>query len=277
MKTDRFQLEVIPIKNILVHEALDPSNSKELINFLKKSQNLSNPIIVAALGEKKYLQLDGMNRIYSFKMLGIKTISAQIVDYNNQEEIELSSWLHIFNGDIKKFLSFIKEDKFLVVSQGKMDQVGHRYIKERDFGRLCTIVTNKKEVFFISTGGSFSEKIKRMNYLVSFYKNNLSRGALPYTLNYDNIKVFFKQYSNDNIIVIFPTFTPQQIIESAKSGVLLPTGITRHLVKGRVLNVNLPLSFFDNKKSLKEQNEEQDKILLKKRSRLYEEATINFE
>ena len=277
MKTDRFQLEVIPIKDILAHEELDPSNSKELINFLKKSQNLSNPIIVAALGEKKYLQLDGMNRIYSFKMLGIKTISAQIVDYNNQEEIELSSWLHIFNGDIKKFLSFIKEDKFLVVSQGKMDQVGHRYIKERDFGRLCTIVTNKKEVFFISTGGSFSEKIKRMNYLVSFYKNNLSRGALPYTLNYDNIKVFFKQYSNDNIIVIFPTFTPQQIIESAKSGVLLPTGITRHLVKGRVLNVNLPLSFFDNKKSLKEQNEEQDKILLKKRSRLYEEATINFE
>lgn len=277
MKTDRFQLEVIPIKDILVHEELDPSNSKELINFLKKSQNLSNPIIVAALGEKKYLQLDGMNRIYSFKMLGIKTISAQIVDYNNQEEIELSSWLHIFNGDIKKFLTFIEKDGSLTVSQGNMSQVGHRYIKESDFGRLCTIVTNKKEVYFISTAGSFSEKIKRMNYLVSFYKNNLSRGALPYTLNHDNIKVFFKQYSNDNIIVIFPTFTPQQIIESAKSGVLLPTGITRHLVKGRVLNINLSLSLFDNKKSLKEQNEEQDKLLLKKRSRLYEEATINFE
>ena len=276
MKTDRFQLEVIPIKDILVHEELDPSNSKELINFLKKSQNLSNPIIVAALGEKKYLQLDGMNRIYSFKMLRIKTISAQIVDYNNQEEIELSSWLHIFNGDIKKFLTFIEKDSSLTVSQGNMSQVGHRYIKESDFGRLCTIVTNKKGVYFISTAGSFSEKIKRMNYLVSFYKNNLSRGALPYTLNHDNIKVFFKQYPNDNIIVIFPTFTPQQIIESAKSGVLLPTGITRHLVKGRVLNINLPLSLFDNR-SLQEQNEEQDKILFKKRSRLYEEATINFE
>lgn len=52
MKTDRFHLEVVPIKNILVHEELDPSNSLELINFLKKSQNLSNPIIVAALGKK---------------------------------------------------------------------------------------------------------------------------------------------------------------------------------------------------------------------------------
>ncbi|KKP52181.1 MAG: hypothetical protein UR42_C0008G0011 [Candidatus Roizmanbacteria bacterium GW2011_GWA2_33_33] len=277
MKTDRFQVEVILIKDILVHEELDPSNSKELINFLKKSQTLSNPIIVASLGGKKYLQLDGMNRIHSFKTLGIKTISAQIVDYNDQEKIELSSWLHILKGDIKEFLNFIKKDKSLIVSQGKMDQVGHRYIKEKDFGRLCTIVTNKKEVFFISTGGNFSEKIKRMNYLVSFYKNNLSRGALPYTLNHDSIKNFFKQYLNDNVIVIFPTFTPQQIIESAKSGILLPTGITRHLVKGRVLNIDLPLSLFNNRKSLKEQNEEQDKILLKKRSRLYEEATVNFE
>lgn len=277
MQTDRFQLEVIKIDDILVHEELDPSNSKELVNFLKKGQTLSNPIIVAALGGKKYIQLDGMNRIYSFKTLGLKTITAQIVDYNNQEEIELSSWLHIFKGDLKKFLDFIQLDKSMVVSQGKMDQVGHRFIKEKDFGRLCTLVTNKKEVFFISTGDNFSEKIKRLNYLVSFYKNNLSRGTLPYTLNHDSIKLFFRQYPDDNIAVIFPTFTPQQIIECAKSGVLLPTGITRHLVKGRVLNINLPLSIFNEKKSLKEQNEEQDKILLKKRSRLYEEATINFE
>ncbi len=270
-------MAVIPIKDIFVHEELDPSNSKELISFLKKSQNLSNPIIVASLGKKKYLQLDGMNRIFSFKKLGIKTITSQIVDYSNQEEIELSSWLHIFKGDIKKFLNFVKKDRSLVINQGRMDQVGHRYIKESDFGRLCTIVTKKKEVFFVSTGGSFSDKIKRMNYLVSYYKDSLSRGALPYTLNHDNIKVFFEQNANDNIIVIFPTFTPQQIIKSAKSGVLLPTGITRHLVKGRVLNINLPLSLFDNKKSLREQNEEQDNILSKKRSRLYEEATINFE
>lgn len=277
MKTDRFHLEVIPIKDILVHEELDPSNSKELVEFLTKSQTLSNPIIVAPLGGGKYLQLDGMNRIYSFKTLGIETISAQVVDYNNQEEIELSSWLHIFNGSVEKFLNFVKKDKTLIVSKGKMSQVGHRYIKEEDFGRLCTVVTKKGEVFFISTGGSFSEKIKKMNFVVSFYKNDLSRGPLPYTLNRDNVKNFFEQYPKDNIIIIFPTFTPQQIIGTAKSTVLLPTGITRHLVKCRVLNINLPLSLFKSNLSLKEQNEKQDKILSQKRSRLYEEATINFE
>lgn len=277
MKTERFLVEIIPIKDILVHEEFDPSNSKELINFLKKSHNLSNPIIVASLGNKKYLQLDGMNRIFSFKKLGIKTISGQIVDYSNQEEIELSSWLHIFKGDIKKFLDFIKKDRSLLIRSGRMDQVGHRYLKESDFGRLVTVVTKEGEVFFISSAGSFSDKIKRMKYLVSYYKNSLSRGVLPYTLSRDSVKLFFDQYPSENIIVIFPTFTPQQIIKAAKSEVLLPTGITRHLVKGRVLNINLPLSLFDNKKSLKEQNQRQDKFLLQKRFRLYEESTINFE
>ncbi|MFA6017037.1 MAG: hypothetical protein WC744_03045 [Patescibacteria group bacterium] len=277
MKTERFQLEVIPIKDILVHEELDPSNSRELVAFLKKSQNLANPIMVASLGGKKYIQIDGMNRIHCFNTMGIKTISAQIVDYNNQEEIVLSSWLHIFKADTKKFLEFIKQDKTLVVTRGKMDQVGHRFMKEDDFGRLCTVVTNKKEVFFISTGDSFFNKIKKLKYVVNYYKNSLSRGVLPYTLNHDNLKVFFKQYKNENNIVVFPTFTPQQIVNAAKSGVHLPTGITRHLVQGRCVNINLPLSIFDNKKSLKEQNEEQDRLLLKKRPRLYEEATINFE
>jgi hypothetical protein len=277
MKTDRFHLEVIPIKDILVHEELDPSNSKELISFLKKSQILSNPIIVAALGQKKYLQLDGMNRIFSFKSLGIKTITGQIVDYNNQEEIELSSWLHIFKGDIKKFLNFSQKDPSLVVTRGRIDQVGHRYLKESDFGRLCTFITKRGEVFFVSTAGNFFDKIKRLNYLVSYYKNSLSRGILPYTLNRDNIELFFDQYLGKDIIVVFPTFTPQQIIKAAKAKVLLPTGISRHLVKGRVLNIDLPLSLFDHKKSLKEQNQEQDKLLLRKRFRLYEEPTVNFE
>ena len=65
-------------------------------------------------------------------------------------KIELSSWLHILKGDIKEFLNFIKKDKSLIVSQGKMDQVGHRYIKEKDFGRLCSIVTDKRKSFYFN-------------------------------------------------------------------------------------------------------------------------------
>lgn len=248
-----------------------------MINYLKKNKVLSNPIIVASLGEKKYIQLDGMNRITCFKKLGIKTIAAQIVDYNDQKKIELSSWLHIFQSDLKELLDFIKKNKNLVINQGRIDQVGHRYIKESDFGRLVSIVTNKNEVFFVSTKGNFSDKIKRINYIVSFYKKSLARGVLPYPFTQDSVKQFFQQYPNFNSIIIFPSFTPQQVIETVKSGVLFPTGITRYIVKGRCLNVNIPLSLFNSKKSLKEQNELLNKLMSQKKCRLYEENVINCE
>jgi len=277
MKTNLFHLEIILIKDILIHEEFDPSNSIKLTEYLKKNKVLSNPIIVASLGGKKFIQLDGMNRITCFKKLGIKTIAAQIVDYNNQREIELSSWLHFFQSDLKELLDFIKKDKNLAINQGRIDQVGHRYIKESDFGRLVSIVTKKNEVFFVSTKGNFSDKIKRLNYIVSFYKKSLARGVLPYPFTQDNVKQFFQQYPNFNNIIIFPSFTPQQVIETVKSKVLFPTGITRYIVKGRCLNINIPLSLFNSKKSLKEQNELLSKLMSQKKCRFYEENVINCE
>ncbi len=277
MKNNLFNLEVIAIKDISVHEEFDPSNSIKLTEYLKKNKVLSNPIIVASLGEKKYIQLDGMNRITCFKKLGIKTIAAQIVDYNDQKQVELSSWLHIFSSDLKKLLNFIKKDKKLLVNQGMIDQVGHRYIKESDFGRLVSFVTKKNEIFFVSTKGNFSDKIKRLNYIVSFYKKDLARGVLPYPFTQDSAQQFFQQYPNFNNIIIFPSFTPQQVIETVKSGILFPTGVTRYIVKGRCLNINVPLSLFDEKKSLKEQNESLSRLISQKKCRLYEENIINCE
>ncbi|PIP62300.1 hypothetical protein COW98_04880 [Candidatus Roizmanbacteria bacterium CG22_combo_CG10-13_8_21_14_all_35_9] len=277
MKNNLFHLEVITIKNILIHEEFDPFISIKLTNYLKKNKVLSNPILVASLGEKQYIQLDGMNRITCFKKLGIKTIAAQIVDYSDQKQIELSSWLHLFQSNLKELLDFIKKDKNLVINQGSIDQVGHRYIKENDFGRLVSIVTKKNEVFFVSTKGNFSDKIKRLNNIVSFYKKSLARGVLPYPFTQDNVKQFFQQYPNFNNIIIFPSFTPQQVIETVKSGFLFPTGITRYIVKGRCLNINVPLSLFNNKKSLKKQNELFNKLMSEKRCRLYEENVINCE
>ena len=124
---------------------------------------------------------------------------------------------------------------------------------------------------------SYSGLYPWLNYLVSYYKKNLARGVLPYPFTQDSVKHFFKQYPNFNNIIIFPSFTPQQVIETVKSNVLFPTGITRYIVKGRVLNIDVPLSLFNDKKSLKEQNEMFDKYILQKKYRIYEEATISFE
>ena len=217
--------------------------------------------------------------------MGLKTILAQVVDYNNQEEVELSSWIHLFKTKQKDFFRHIKKYKILMIKKAHIDQIGPRYIKEKDLGRLVTVVDKKEGSFLVMTAGNFVEKIKRINYIVSFYEHSINRSILPFPMTSRNIRLFFYEHPNlnfydnpdTNLMVIFPNFTPQQIIEVVKAGALVPAGITRHLIKGRCLNVNVPLDFFDNNKSLTWLNRNFDRFLLKKGVRIYEESTIHFE
>ena len=215
MRTDQFHLEIVPIKNILIHEEFDPSRSDDLVKKFKKNNTLIDPIIVASLGDNKYLQLDGMNRMHWFKTLGIKTILCQIVDYNNQEVVKLSSWVHLFQAKREEFSRYVQKNKSLKIQPAEPDDIGPRYIKEKDFGRLVTVIDKSDGAFLISTGGSFINKVKRLNNIVSFYQNNITREILPFDLTRRNIRLFFCEnphllnfYENPktNLMVIFPNF-----------------------------------------------------------------------
>lgn len=285
MKTDNFHLEIIPIEKILPHEKFDFTRSDALLKKIKETNLLTDPVIVAGLGEGYYLQLDGMNRINCFKKLGIKTILAQIVDYNNQEEVKLSSWIHLFKAKREDFFKHIEKNKDLIIKKVHLNEISPRYIKEEDLGRLVTIIDRNVGSFLVLTAGNFIEKIKRLDYVVSFYEKNIRRAILPFPINRRNIRLFFCEYPQlnfydypeANLMIIFPNFTPQQVIEVVKAKILMPAGITRHLIYNRCLNINLPLDFFDNKKSLKQLNKELDQFLSKKTPRFYEESTIHFE
>lgn len=285
MKTDNFHLEIIPIEKILPHEKFDFARSDDLLKKIKKTNLFTDPIIVTELVGGYYLQLDGMNRINCFKKLGIKTILAQIVDYNNQEEVKLSSWIHLFKAKREDFLKYLEKNKNLIIKKAYINEITPRYIKEEDLDRLVTIIDRNLGSFLIFTEGNFIEKIKRLDYIVSFYEKNIHRAILPFPMNRRNIRLFFceypqlnfYEYPDANLMVIFPNFTPQQVVEAVKAKILMPAGITRHLIYNRCLNINLPLDFFDNKKSLKELNKDFDKFLSKKTPRFYEESTIHFE
>lgn len=277
MKTDIFHLQIIPIKDILPHEEFDESRAHPLVERLKKEKQLVNPILVAALTDGKFLQLDGMNRFSAFKILGIKSIICQIIDYNDQEEVELSSWSHLFTASKEKFIVYLSQKCDLVVKKSNIDQVGHRYIKEEGMGRLCTLCGSDKTVYLISTNGNLLEKIEKLNSLVSYYKEKIIRDVLPPHPNAADLDIQFKEHQNTNMMVVFPTFTRHQIVDIVKKGKLFPAGVTRHIIRRRCLNVHAPLSLFDDKQSIEKQNQNLEKMLSKRPFRLYEESTIYFE
>ncbi len=277
MKTDIFQLQIVPIEDIYVHEEYDQSRAFPLVEGLKKEQQLINPIIVAAITGGKYIQLDGMNRYSAFKMLGLKSILCQIIDYNDQESVELSSWSHLFYGEKEKLFNFLTTDLNLTVKQGKFEFVGHRYIKEEGTGRLCTLCTKDGLVYLVSSNGNLTEKIEKLNRVVSYYAKQIVRDVLPPHPNRGDVDFLFSEHQNTNMMIIFPTFTRHQIVDIVKKDRLFPSGVTRHIIRRRCLNIKAPLSLFDPKDSVEVQNENLEKILSNRSFRIYEEPTVYFE
>src|SRR3989338_2685578 len=254
MQNDIFNLQILPVDEILPHEEFDVNRALPLIEQLKKEKVLVNPVLVASLDDGKYLHLDGMNRLSAFKMMGMKSVLTQIIDYNSQDEVELASWVHLFDADKDKFIKFVKDIPGVYLEQGGSDRVGNRYLKEEGTARLCTIVCKAGDVKLVVTSGDLFEKIEKLNKIVSFYSDRITRDVLPRFSRMEQLKLLFSEHPQKNILMVFPTFTRHQIIKVVAQKKLIPAGISRHLFNRRCLNVRVPLSLFDEKKSIEEQN-----------------------
>ena len=276
MKTNIFQIQIVPVEKVLPHEYHDQSRSEPLMKKIRKDGVYTNPIIVTPFGNGSYLQLDGMNRLYAFKSMKMPFIPAQLIDYNDQESVELSSWLHLFPSSIEKVLSYIRNCDCLL-SRGSFKQIGHRYINEEGTGEICTIVDKSFNVYSVSSDGVLPEKIAKLKKIVDFYKGNITRDVLPSTPGQTSLELLFEEHSKSSCMAIFPTFTRHQIIQIVQNGDLFPSGVTRHIIKRRCLNLNIPLSFFTSGRSIEKLNEELDIMLSQKQFRVYEEPTLYFE
>jgi hypothetical protein len=83
------------------------------------------------------------------------------------------------------------------------------------------------------------------------------------------------EYSDLTALVVFPRYTVEQVLQIARDGRLLPSGITRFIIPGRVLRVNIDLAYLKSDKSLSEKNEWLDQLMVAKLAkgniRYYEE------
>jgi hypothetical protein len=82
-------------------------------------------------------------------------------------------------------------------------------------------------------------------------------------------------------IVLFPSWTPSEIVRFARDGDLLPAGITRHVIPGRALNVNVSLDILSIDTPTTSANEWLDQWLTakikRKKVRYYHEPVFVFD
>ena len=83
-------------------------------------------------------------------------------------------------------------------------------------------------------------------------------------------------------LVVFPSYTPEDILAAAQYHAFLPPGISRHIIHGRALRVNYPMDVLRHPYvSLADKNAQlqrwmQDK-LARRHVRYYAEATYQFD
>lgn len=273
-----FHLKIIDAKDIVPHEHYDTTRADSLVEKIKKRQFFTNPILVVNVDNKKYMQIDGMNRYSALKQLGIKSVLAQVVDYNDKNAVDVSTWCHLTTVSKKDFLEKIAEIKEVSCGPVGYKYLRRRYIRNKGSGYLCTIFFDDGSVYRIATNGNLADKINVLKNIVMIYKNKIKRGILPDDANSTDAQQLFKKHNQYTSLIIFPSFTRDQIIDTAVyKQVLFPGGVTRFIIKNRCLNVDFPIKYLQNKKSAAEKNELLEKFLQNKRYRVYEEPTIYFE
>lgn len=69
-----------------------------------------------------------------------------------------------------------------------------------------------------------------------------------------NIRQLKHEYEDMIALVVFPKYEVDQVMQLAQAGRRLPAGITRFIVPGRILRVNIKLSVLKSELSLRDKN-----------------------
>ena len=244
-------LRIIPLELLVEHEYNDAQRTAPLAARLQVEGVLKNPPIVAPLGEgdPRFVVLDGANRTTALQMLGYPHVLAQVVRYEDPP-VTLSTWHHVVCGlDMGDFWKSISEIDGLDLRE--MDLLYARAgLARRDL--LAYTVCADGQVFAASTfAHGLHEKNALLNAMVDTYKD---RGRL-YRAAADHVQEAQRLYPDLTGLVIFPRYEASEVITLARDGELLPTGLTRHLIQGRALRTNYPLSELRSEASLEAKTE----------------------
>ena len=281
------ELKIVPVEDIVIHEHFDKTRSPRLAKIIEEAGVLQDPPIVARLEGGKYVHLDGANRITVFQeenLLNCQHILVQIVDYFDPESVKLSAWCHLTQQDKDSFLSQLQSKGLEPVP---MNCDAARALISEGEDALCCVFFRDGDVFGVQGGNDLESRVKLMNEAVSTYEGRIERDNLePQKGGWKRqIAGLFEKHKSCNILIAFPRFTPEQVVQIAtrlatrESAAKIPTGITRHIVvEGRALRINFPLSVLRAEgMSLEAKNELLKEFLRKKKPRRYEEPTFMYD
>ncbi|RLE88508.1 MAG: hypothetical protein DRJ96_00145 [Thermoprotei archaeon] len=205
------------IEELRPHEEVVPSYLEELKAAFRRSIYQRNPIIVDATSG---VILDGTHRWAAMKALGYKWITVCEVDYSNPLVL-LDRWARRYRVEGSCELSSL------------LKGFSSEPVKPEEVGKRDLAVIHAGEAYRIEYA-ELTDAYAKLRELEERLTSLLGKG--PTYVPGDSAL-----QGGEGILVLPPTPLKREILEIARSGVLLPPKSTRHMVPARPLGVNVPL------------------------------------
>ncbi len=275
--TETPDLRIVPLALLIEHEYNDAQRTAPLAQRLEAEGLLKNPPIVAPLadGDERFVVLDGANRTTALLALGYPHVLVQVVNYDTPP-VTLSTWHHVVCGlDIDDYLDGLRSAPGLRLAP--MELLYARAGLARRELLAYTVVADGRVFAARTAAPTLHEHNDLLNAMVDTYK---MRGRL-FRAATDHVQEASKLYPDLTGLVIFPRYEASEVLTLARDGELLPTGLTRHLIQGRALRTNYPLSELRSHDTLEVKNQRLQAWLQSKLGskeiRFYGEATYIFD
>jgi|SRR5690606_2192405 len=268
-------LRLVPVQSVRFHEHPERRRTEKLLARLSSEKMLRNPPIVAAMGPAEYLLLDGANRVSAFRDLGLSHIPVQVVDYGD-DEIQLRRWHHLLleGGalDLRSAYATIEGITLKPVVQSEV-------FRRLELGEVFAALVDETQ----SCWGLFPERpddrydlhilLRVLESVVRAYEGQIQLERIKLADPSDIPQVFS---GRDHQLVLFPHFSKSELVQLVAQDMRIPTGITRHVIPGRALGLNLELGFLseleDEQAKMEHFRRYLDQLQLEGRIRFYQES-----
>ena len=253
-------LRVVSLDTLILHEREENGRRAKLRERITNEGKLRNPVIAATIGdESRLLVIDGAHRYFALRDLGCKDALVQVVDYQD-EGIQLYTWCRL----IPNLADFLAKTKALGLILEKVEEkTAIRALKSGEaYGYACA--ADESCILLRGNSLTLNEKTEILQRILD------SCGKLP-RVRCEEIEENLKLRNAEGGFIV-GAYTKIEVMELAKSKTKLPAGTTRHIIPGRVLNMDIPLDFLKSEMPIEEKN----KILADRINRLTAEGRVRY-
>ena len=216
--SEAFDLRVVSLAQVVPHEQPEPRRVRRMIGRLQSDDRLGNPPVVFELDDR-FMLVDGANRIAAMRALGYRYAIVQVA---SPATVRLTTWHHV--------LTATTPERVLA----SLRQVAELDLAARsDRPAICTIRLAGGRTLAVAPRPG-TDPFEVLTPLVAGY---LLDAVVRRTVEPD-----LAAHPDAAAVVAFVKLTVDEVVGAVRNGTLLPAGVTRFIIPGRVLSLNAPLA-----------------------------------